>query len=276
MNIRLVTDSSANLKKMAYGNFSSAPLKVIVGEDEFVDDETIDLPGMMQALKQYKGKTSTACPSVEDWMKAFGDADVVLGATITSGLSGCYNSARIAAQEYTEAHPERKVFIHDSLSTGTELELLMEKLQEMASSAMTFEEQRDALIEYSKHTHLMFSLESLANFARNGRVNPAVAKAVGVLGIRIVGKASDEGTLEPMHKCRGEKKAIQCLFDCMLEAGYSGGKVRSAHTNNLKFANELKDLISARFADCDISIRENQGLCAYYTEEGGVLVGYET
>ena len=276
MNIQLVTDSSANLKQMAYNHFASAPLKVIVGNDEFTDDETIDLPGMMHALKYYKGKTSTACPSVDDWLKAFGDADLVLGATITSALSGCYNCARIAAKEYEEANPGKKVFIFDSLSTGPELELLMEKLQELTASGLSFEEMCDALKEYSTHTHLMFSLESLANFARNGRVNPAVAKAVGVLGIRIVGKASDEGTLEPMHKSRGEKNAIQRLFDSMLEAGYHGGKVRIAHTNNLKFANELKALLLARFPNCDLSLRENQGLCAYYTEEGGVLVGYET
>ena len=205
LKIQLVSDSSSNLKQMANANFSSAPLKVIVGDQEFTDDETIDLPAMMKALKQYKGKTSTACPSVEDWTKAFGDADVVLGATITSGLSGCYNCARIAAEEYTDAHPDRKVFIFDSLSTGTELELLMEKIQELSTSSLSFEEQCSALVEYSKHTHLMFSLESLENFAKNGRVSPAVAKAVGILGIRIVGKASAEGTLEPMHKCRGEK-----------------------------------------------------------------------
>lgn len=275
MKIQLVTDSSANLISMSHGNFSSAPLKVIVGADEFTDNENIDLPCMMQTLKQHKGKTGTACPSVEDWMKAFADADIVLGAAITSNLSGCYNSAMVAAAEYTDKHPERKVFILDSLSTGPELELLMEKLQEMISSDMAFEEVCTAIKEYSSRTHLLFSLESLENFARNGRVNPAVAKAVGVLGIRIVGKASDVGTLEPMHKCRGEKKAIQCLFDSMLAAGYNGGKVRIAHTNNLKFATALTALLTARFPNCDISIRENRGLCSYYAEEGGVLVGYE-
>lgn len=275
LKIQLVTDSSANLTYMAHSNFSAAALRVIIGVDEFTDNESIDLPAMMQTLKQHKGKTSTACPSVEDWLKAFGDADVVLGAAITSNLSGCYNSAMIAAQEYMDKHPDRKVFILDSLSTGPELELLMERFQEMISQDIPFEEICAEIKEYSSHTHLQFSLESLENFARNGRVNPAVAKAVGVLGIRIVGRASDVGTLEPMHKCRGEKKAIQCLYDSMLAAGYNGGKVRIAHTNNLKFATALTSLLTASFPNCDISIRENRGLCSYYAENGGVLVGYE-
>lgn len=149
----------------------------------------------------------------------------------------------------------------------------MEKLQKLVSEGMAFEETCTEIQQYSTRAHLLFSLEPLENLARNGRVNPAVAKAVGVLGIRIVGKASNQGT--PMHKCRGEKKAIQRLFDSMLDAGYHGGKVRIAHTNSLNFADELVALLTARFPDSDISIQENRGPCSYYAENGGVLVGHE-
>ena len=276
MKLQLVTDSSANLTQMPQCGFASAPLKVIVGSNEFTDDAQLNVSHMMQALKAHKGSTSTACPSVSDWIETFDDADVVLGAAITSALSGCYNSASIAAQEYMSAHPERKVFILDSLTTGPELELLMEKYRELISEGRSFDEICAVIKEYLTHTRLMFSLESLANFARNGRVSPAVAKAVGILGIRIVGKASDEGTLEPMHKCRGEKKAISQLFASMLASGYCGGKVRIAHTLNAKFAEELSARLKERFPACDIKIRKNRGLCSYYAEEGGVLIGYET
>ena len=129
--------------------------------------------------------------------------------------------------------------------------------------------------EYHKRTHLLFSLESLANFAKNGRVSPVVAKAVGVLGLRVVGKASDEGTLEPMHKCRGEKRALQQLFDSMKETGYNGGKVRLAHSYNPGAAEALASLIREEYPKSDISICCNRGLCCYYAEEGGLLVGFE-
>ena len=104
--------------------------------------------------------------------------------------------------------PDRKVFILDSLSTGPELELLIEKYRELIDSGLTFDEIKATILEYSKQTHLLFSLESLSNFAKNGRVSPTLAKAANLFGIRIVGRASDEGELEPMHKCRGEKRAI--------------------------------------------------------------------
>jgi len=116
------------------------PMKIIIGEREFVDDTNVSVAEMMQVMKGHKGKTSTACPGVQEWLDAFGDADVVYGTTITSGLSGSYNSAAIAANEYMEKHPDRKVFILDSLSAGPELELIMEKFRELSLAKLPFED----------------------------------------------------------------------------------------------------------------------------------------
>ena len=275
MKIKLVADSSANLTCMLHCDFSFAPLKVIAGDCDFTDNTEIDVPFMLQQLKSHKGPSSTACPGVQDWLDAFGDADLVFGVSITSALSGCFNTASIAAREYMTANPNKKVFILDSLTTGPELELLLEKYQEWVLQSKPFELICEEIQQYLTHTHLIFSLESLSNFAKNGRVSPATAAAVGFLGIRIVGRASDQGTLEPLHKCRGEKKALQQLLQSMLEAGYCGGKIRIAHTNNPSAAAEFSNLLKAKYPNCDLNIRENRGLCSYYAEEGGLLIGFE-
>ena len=276
MKIKLVADSSANLTRLPHCDYSFAPLKIIAGEYEFTDDAGIDVPAMLQRLTVHKGPTSTACPSVQDWLEAFSDADLVLGVSITSALSGCFNTASIASREYMAAHPEKKVFILDSLSTGPEMELILEKYQELILQNTPFDVICEEIRQYLARTRLIFSLESLSNFAKNGRVSPAVAAAVGFLGIRIVGKASDQGTLEPLHKCRGEKKALQQLLHTMLESGYSGGKVRISHTNNPAAAESFSALVRNLYPNCDLNIRENRGLCSYYAEEGGILIGYET
>lgn len=276
MNIKLVADSSTNLIRMPHCDYSFAPLKIITGDGEFTDDTEIDVSLLLQKLKSHKGPSSTACPSVQDWLDTFGDADIVLGAAITSSLSGCYNTASIAAREYMAANPGKKVFILDSLSTGPELELILEKYQDLIRQGRDFDEICREIQEYLAHTHLIFSLASLSNFAKNGRVSPATAAAVGFLGIRIVGKASAQGTLEPLHKCRGEKKALQQLLQTMLESGYCGGKVRIAHTGNPDAAAAFSSLLQKMYPNCDLSIRENRGLCSYYAEEGGLLIGYET
>ncbi len=275
MKIKIVADSSANVNALNQVDFTSAPLKIIAGDKEYTDVETLDTAGMLKDLREYKGKSSTACPGVGDWLDAFDGADEVYGVSITSNLSGCYNAAAIAAEQYMSANPGAKVFILDSLSTGPEMELILEKYRELIQIGKNFKEVCAEIKEYSQKTHLLFSLESLNNLAKNGRVNSAIAAAIGLLGIRVVGKASAEGTLEPMHKCRGEKKALQQLLASMKEIGFKGGKVRLSHSHNAEAANKLADMIRALYPNCDISIRLNGGLCCYYAEEGGLLVGFE-
>lgn len=273
---RIVADSSANLFQDDFADFIPVPLKILAGEKEYVDAKALDVTGMLTELSEYKGRSSTACPSVGDWLQAFGAAEEVYGVSLTSHLSGCYNAACIAAEEYMEEHPDRKVFILDSLSTGPELELLIEQYRELIELGYAFDEIQKRIMEYLKRTHLLFSLESLSNFAKNGRVNPTLAAAANLLGIRIVGRASDAGELEPLHKCRGEKRAIMQLWDCMQQSGYSGGKVRIRHSDNQNAAEVLFGEIHSKYPEADIKIGENRGLCSYYAEKGGILVGFES
>lgn len=275
MKYRIVSDSSSNIYKMNEISYSYAPMKIVAGETTYVDTEKLNIPNMLEGLKAYKGPSSTSCPNVDDWLNAFGDADIVVGVCITSNLSGAYNAAMLAKQEYESTHPGAKVFILDSLSTGPEMQLIMEKMIEDINLKKSFEEIKAHIESYAQKTHLLFSLESLSNFVKNGRVSPAVAAAAGILGVRIVGQASDEGTLQPLHKCRGEKKALLTIYKEMKEHGFFGGKVRISHCFNEPMANTLKDIILGDYPNCDISILTCSGLCSYYAEKGGVLVGFE-
>lgn len=276
MKIKFCADSSANIFSMNDADFSFASMRVCAGEKEYMDTPALDIPLMVRELSEYKGKSSSACPGVEEWLDAFGDADVVYAVSLTSNLSGCYNAACVAAEQYEAEHPGRKVFVLDTLSTGPEMELILEKLKEFVKKGMAFVDVCANIREYVKHTHLWFSLESLDTFAKNGRVSPAVAKIAGLLGVRIVGRASEEGTLEPLHKCRGEQRALKQLLESMKEMGYAGGKVRLAHTFNEPAAMKMKEMILSHFPNADVRIRKNGGLCSYYAERGGLLLGFES
>ena len=128
---------------------------------------------------------------------------------------------------------------------------------------------------YIKNTGLIFMLKSLKTFANNGRVSPIVAKLVGIAGICIVGKASDEGTLEPMHKCRGERRSLETLVDELWNLGYRSGKISIGHCQNESAAEQLKELILNKFGNAQIEIHKFRGLCSFYAEKGGVLIGFE-
>ena len=275
MQFKIVADSSSNMLSLEGVDFKSVPLKIITKEKEYIDDENLDLAQMVADLKAYKGTSGTSCPNVYDWIESFGDADCVFAIAITSNLSGSCNAARQAAADYMAAHPGRKVCVIDSLSAGPELRLIAEKCRDLIAEGRSFEEIEEAVKAYQQHTHLGFTLQSLNNLARNGRVNPAVAKIAGVLGIVIVGKASDVGTLQQQHKCRGEERAIETLYKEMKAHGFAGGRVRIGHNMNLGAVEQLSEIIHAEYPDAEIGVEQSTGLCLFYAEEGGMLVGYE-
>ncbi len=269
--IKIVADSSANITALNDVDFSPAPLKVIAGDTEFVDDASLVLDDMLEFFEGYKGKSQTSCPSPADWLDAFSDADEVFCVTITSGLSGSYNSACVAQG----MAKDKKVHVVDSLSAGPELRLIVEKLVELIKADMEFEQICKEIEEYKKTTGLVFMLESLKNFAANGRISPAIAKITGFLGIRIVGKASDQGTLQPLNKCRGEANSLKTILSHLKENGVNKGKVRISHCQNEGAAARLTDMIKAELPSVDVDTDVCRGLCSYYAEKGGLLVGYE-
>lgn len=275
MGMKIVADSSADMHEFAGVAFASAPLKISTAEKEYVDDAALDAAQMATELLAYKGKSSTSCPNTEDWLRAFGDAEEIFCVTITSALSGSYNSACLAKAKYEETHPERRVFVIDSLSTGTEMRLLIEKLAELIGAGEDFDAIRKAITKYQQKTGLLFMLESMKNLANNGRVSPVVAKMAGILGIRAIGKASDKGQLEMLSKCRGEKRALETIIEQMKALGCVGGKVRIAHCLNEDAARSLSERIQKTFETVDVQICKCGGLCSFYAEKGGMLIGFE-
>ena len=215
---------------------------------------------MIRYFKSYKGRSQSSCPNPEDWLTTFGDAEDVFCVAITSGLSGSYNAACIAKEMYEAEHPDRRVFVINSLSAGPELALLVEKLEELIVAGKSFEEICAYMPEYQKKTDLIFMLESLNNFAANGRVSPAVAKIAGVLGIHIVGKASDAGTLELTDKCRGEVRSLNAILKHLKEIGLKTGKVQLEHCQNESAANMLKSMIETELPGVTVKIGINLGL----------------
>ena len=273
--VKIVADSSANLLTLEKISFAAAPLKVITDSREFIDDAALDVDAMVAWFDSYKGKSKTSCPNPSDWLEAFGDADEIYCVTITSGLSGSHNAACIAKQMYETENPGKQVCVIDSLSAGPELVLIIEKLEALIAQGMSFEDICREIGAYQQQTGLTFMLESLKNFAANGRVSPAVAKIAGVLGIRIVGKASDKGTLAPTDKCRGEDRSLQAILTHLKSNGLSTGKVRIAHCMSEAAAKKLKKMILTQIPKADVHIHRCRGLCSYYAEKGGLLIGYE-
>ena len=273
--LKIVSDSSSDLLKLDNADFDFSPMKILTDEREFVDDRNLDVNEMATYLENYKGKSRTSCPNPSDWLEAFGDADDIICVTITSALSGSYNSACVAKQIYEAENEGKRVFVLDTLSAGPEITLIVKKLEEYLKNGMDYDTVCGRIKAYIKQTGLVFMLKSLNNFANNGRVSPLVARIAGFAGICIVGKASDEGTLEPTHKCRGESRSIETIIKDLSAMGLKNGKVSIAHCQNEEGALKLKDLIAEKFKNAQVEIHKLRGLCSVYAEKGGFLVGFE-
>ena len=276
MKMKIVADSSANLRTLENAEFASVPLKITTDEKEFTDDETLNCAEMMAYLDSYKGRSGSSCPNVGEWIEAFADAEGVFTLAISRSMSGSHNSALQAKEVYEEEHPDRKVCCLDTLNTGPELVLACEKLRDLIAQGLNFEQIQTEIKNYMQKTRMVFMLSSVSNLAKNGRVSPLIAKAVGILNIRIVGQASDSGTFQQMHKSRGEKKGILSLFGLMKDDGYKGGTVRINHVFHEPGALALKELILEEFPNADVEVTPTAGLCSFYAERGGIMVGFES
>ena len=274
MNYKIVSDSSSNVLSMGTPRFASVPMKVRA-EKEYVDDANLDLAQMVEDLKNHTGKSGSACPSVGEWLDAFGDADFVFGTTMSKGLSGSYNAACEAARTYMEENPGKQAYIFNTLSAGPQQMFLNEKVMELADQGVDFETIKEKVMEYYHNTHILFCLESMMNLARNGRTSMAVAKLAGMLGIRVCGDVKG-GMITPVHKPRGAKKTTQTLVEMIKERGfYDGAQLRIAHCFGLTQAQDLANAILAEFPNARITIEPTTALCSYYAEAGGLMIGFE-
>lgn len=279
MTWKIVADSSCDFKQLdnlaPNTTFERVPLTIQIGNEIFVDDEGLDIAQMMTTMYQTSAGGGSSCPSPEAFLQAYRGADAVFAVTITSALSGSYNSARLGMEMLREENPNIKIHLIDSLSAGGQVDLIVTELNRLIAQGLSFEDVVEQITAYQERTKLLFILEKVDNLVKNGRLSKLVGAVVGLLNIRMVGEASSEGRLELLHKARGQKKAIQALLEELAKAGYQGGKVMIAHSNNEKVAQQLTEKIREKFPQAEIKALPTSGLCSFYAEDGGILLGYE-
>ena len=279
MTWKIVADSGCDYREIAdlanQTTFESVPLTIQIDNEIFVDNAQLDIDGMMEKMYATSSASKSACPSPDDYLRNFEGAENIFVVTITGSLSGSHNSAQLAKKLFLEEHPTANIHVIDSLSAGGEVDLIVKKLNDLVKEGLSFEQVVEAITHYQKNTKLLFVLAKVDNLVKNGRLSKLIGAVVGLLNIRMVGEASDTGTLELLQKARGAKKALTAAVDEVLKAGYKGGRIIIAHRNNEKFCQQFSEAIKEKFPAADISFLPTSGLCSFYAEEGGLLMGYE-
>lgn len=279
MKWKILTDTGSNVRELSNLpediEFDLIPLILHVDKKDFVDVPTVDVSELIDAVKVSK-TSSSACPAPGVYAEKFSGADNVICFTISSELSGSFNSAELGKTIALEQNPDANIHVFDSRSAGGELDLLVKKAISLVDEGKTFEEVVAGVTDYHSNTNTGYMLKSIENLVKNGRVNKVVGSLVGLLNIHVIGVRSPEGTIEMSNRARGEKKALNTFLKDLIENGYSGGKMELAHVLNPDLADTFANKVREQFPEADINIVPTSGLCSFYAEKGGLIAGYET
>lgn len=276
---KIVADSGCDYKELANiaadTVFESVPLSIQVDGVDYIDDANLNIDTFMEAMYASSKAATSACPSPQAYAAAYEGAENIFVITITGGLSGSFNSSRVAKEMFQEEHPNVNIHLIDSLSAGGEMDLIVAELNRLIAQGLEFDQIVEAITAYQEKSKLLFVLAKVDNLVKNGRLSKLLGTVVGLLNIRMVGEASGEGKLELLQKARGHKKSVTAAFDEMKKAGYRGGRIALAHRNNDKFCQQFSELVRSTYPQADIEWIPTSGLCSFYAEEGGLLMGYE-
>lgn len=278
MDYRIVVDSCTDLPKQIKedSRISIIPLSLMVDDKIFVDNDEFNQKEFLRIMKDSHNSPRSACPSPDDYMKEYskdGDTFVV---TLSSELSGSYNSAELAKRLYIEDNPKKSIEVIDSRSASVGQTLITMKIRELISEGHLFDDIVRKVNSFRAEMNTKFVLESLDNLRKNGRLTHLQAIVANVLNIKPVMGATPEGTITKLDQARGIKKALISMAN-IIEKDVIKPQERIlaiAHCNCIERANFVKDEILKRVPFKDYFIVDTAGVSTMYANEGGIIVAY--
>lgn len=279
MKYKILADSSCDITddmKRAM-DATLIPLTMEVDGIRYVDDEHLDVSDYIAKMNASPVSPKSSCPSPDDYMNEMNvEAEGVFVVTLSSELSGSYNSAKLGADLFLEDHPDKKVHVFDSRSACAGEAAIALKLQECIESGMAFEEIETTVEAYITEMKTIFILEKLDHLEKAGRLSLLKATIANVLNIKLILTATDEGTIKMMDKARGTKKALSRMVELIGEVGkVSSDKILViAQCNALDRANEVKELVQKTYNFKDVLIVATRGLSSNYANVGGIVLAY--
>ncbi len=280
MSWAIIADSSCNLRDYTPQDpdtlYAYAPLKINVGGTEYADDANLDVAELNRRVAEEKSASSSACPSAGEWAELFRSAENVIAITISANLSGSFEAASMA-RDLVQEEGGHRIHLVNSRAAGGKLEMLVILLDRYLTihPDATFEEACAYIDGIEQNSTVLFSLSSYENLTKSGRMPKMAGILANKLNIRVLGCASEEGTIKIVAPTRGQKKMIAKVIQSMESDGYKGGLVCMDHVDNEAGCQEIAAAIIAKWPEAEIMIMPCGGLCSYYAESKGIIIGYD-
>ena len=278
MSYRIIGDSCTDLtdEMKKCDNICLVPLTLQIDDEEIVDDDTFDQAYVLGQMKKSKKCLKSSCPSPEAYKKLYDGADDIYVITLSSQLSGSYNSAELAKSIYLEEYPEKNILIIDSRSASIAQTLIAKRLRELLEEGKDFREASDLILKYRDELNTKFVLESLEVLRKNGRLSTVKAVLCETLNIKAVMTALPNGTIDKADQARGMKKALERMALAVSKDAVNPSEktLGLAHCNNYDMALYAKEVIMEKVPFKDAVIVDTAGISTFYANDGGVIVSY--
>lgn len=274
--MKIIADSSLDInEELEKLDINFVPFKLSLGEKNYLDDENLDPINFIKEMVNFDGLAKTACPSPNDFLDKLEENTENFIVTISSKLSGTYNSAKLAKEMFLENN-EGKVHIFDSKAASVGETLTAYKLKELSEKTNSTDELIKKVEEYIDSMQTYFISENLDNLMKNGRISRFKGTLASLFNIKPIMGANDEGEIVLFKKKRGIKKAYQTLVQRICkEAKEKESKILAiSHVNNLKGAKKLKEMIQKDYNFEKVFIVQTGGLSSLYCDNKGVILSF--
>ncbi len=274
--MKIVADSCCDITVEDEKKFDIkiVPLTLYLGDESFVDDNTLDLEGFKQKMSLYKERIRSACPSPGEYKEAFLNNERTFCITLSTNLSGSYNSA-ILGKEMAEEEGGR-VEVIDSKSASAAEALIAYELIDQIKEGLSYEEIKANILEFVKNMKTYFVLENLDNLMKNGRLNKITGKIITALHVSPIMGADDEGNIKLYNYGRTKKQIIEKMVN-MVKDGKEAKetfKLVIAHNNNIELAEKLQLALNEVFSSIIIKIVPTRGISSMYADNKGLIIAF--
>lgn len=277
MSYKIVVDSCCELPEELKHDprYEIVPLTLIVGDSyERLDDDGFDQKEFLQTVAECPVSPKSACPSPEKYMEAYRtDADHVYVVTLSSKLSGSYNSAVLGKNLYHETYGEKQIYVVDSRSASCGETQIAMQIARWEDEGMGYEEITEKIEKFTDGMHTYFVLDNLDTLRKNGRLSGVKALVASTLSIKPV-MAGDQGSIVQLGQSVGIKKALAKMVDHVVRDVVDAEKkcLMITHCNNPERANSVKEQILSKVKFKDVLIMDTAGISSMYANDGGVIV----
>ena len=277
MSYKIIIDSCGELTEemKKTGHFQTASLQIDVDGYHIIDDETFDQADFLKRIRETSVCPKSSCPSPERYMKEYHcDEEHVYAVTLSSELSGSYNSAVLGKSLYEEEYGEKDIYVFNSRSASVGETLIGLKIAECEEKGLGFQEVIETVEAYIEEQHTYFLLETLDILKKNGRLKGLKAVVATALNIKPVMGSTPEGSIQQLANARGMKKGLaRMVEEVASDLKNPEEKILAiAHCNCRERAESVKNMLLGKAKYKDIIIVDTAGISSMYAADGGVIV----